>query len=158
MNNRQEHNMTSICTAATMRRCRFAGFLILLPLAVVGCGSNSATVTGTVKYKGQPLPLGTVTIHGEKGEPVQGAIVDGSYQVDKAPVGPVKITVSVPKTPKTPGQMSMGGREGKEGPGMPGAGGPKNAVPIPDKYASPDTSGKSTTLSKGKQEYNIDLD
>jgi hypothetical protein len=149
----------TIRTAAAIRKCRFAGFLALLPLVLVGCGAK-ATVTGKVTYKGKPLPMGTVTIHGEKGEVATGGIADGSYQVEKAPVGPVKITVTVPKAPKVPNQMGgMAAREGKEGPGMPGGGeAQKEVVPIPDKYASPETSGKSTTLNKGKQEYNIDLD
>jgi hypothetical protein len=115
-----------------------------------------------------------------------GGIEDGKYSVPDAPLGEVKIAVQVQDIAASPiggGGRGAGGPAGPGGPGAaggaPGGGGDamaqgppgqdehlkkpmpgrdRKVVQIPKQYMSPDTSGLSTTLKKGKQTYNIDLE
>jgi hypothetical protein len=170
----------TMCSAARLIRPALAAFSLAFVLAAAGCGANVATLTGTIKYKGEPLPSGSVLVYGADNQPVIGVINEGTYTVEKAPVGDVKIAVQVQDPKSMPG---AGGKGPGGGMGVPGGGGgaPKDAmkgvpgqgeqanipsttpgavkvVPIPPKYAKPETSGISTTLKKGKNEFAINLD
>jgi hypothetical protein len=90
---------------------------------------------------------------------------NGNYIMRDAPLGDVKITVSVPQPP--PPRM-LGGPALKDGQGSvnpenPGqridimGAVPKNIVSIPDKYANVETSGLTYTVQKGEQTYDINL-
>jgi hypothetical protein len=71
--------------------------LLLTAFLVAGCSSRTAHVSGKVLLRGQPLPGGTVTFFPTNGQgtPASAQIEeDGTYDMPKAPVGPVKITVA----------------------------------------------------------------
>ncbi|MCI0457764.1 MAG: HEAT repeat domain-containing protein, partial [Gemmataceae bacterium] len=92
-------------------------------------------VSGRVTYKGKPLPGGAITFVSAGGL-VAGALIDsdGRYQADRVPVGEARIAVNV--------------RALKDLPGL---------VALPERYSDADRSGLTYTVTKGKQEFNIDL-
>jgi hypothetical protein len=123
--------------------CLVAG----LTVALAGCGGASkATVSGTVTYKGEPLPAGMIAFLGKDNKAASGAIEpNGHYSVQGVPVGPVKISVTPPPAPL---------RDSKPPEGMPVS----KTVSIPDHYKDPEKSGLSYTVKPGPQEHPIDLD
>jgi hypothetical protein len=125
-----------------------AGGLCLCPS---GCGffENSGSVSGTVRYKGQPLSEGSVSFINDKGQVVTSPIdQSGRYALAHVPVGSVKVTVQAVSD---------------EGPPMSFAGVPK-PVPrktqgpkVPLRYSVPATSGLQYSVTKGKQSFDLDL-
>jgi hypothetical protein len=117
--------------------------LALTPRPVAAEDNKAATgsVEGKVVFRGQPLPGGVVGFHPEKGKPVLAKIdADGNYLAPAVPVGAVKVTVDTKAAKPKPG-------EGK----------PAKYIPIPAKYATPETSDLKLTVQKGKQTFNIEL-
>ena len=62
-------------------------------LSLIGCGGSTATVSGKVIFKGEPLPSGVVAFQGDKGWVGNSNINSGVYEIKGIPVGDVKITV-----------------------------------------------------------------
>jgi hypothetical protein len=124
----------------------FSG-LILGIILLSGCGEPEATVSGTVKYQGKPLPSGTVTFIG-KDNKVGTSSIDsqGRYSIAKAPIGEVTITVSTP--PQMPKMPTPAGA-----PVMPTT----ETIPIPKKYSTAAESPLKYTVKPGPQEYLIEL-
>lgn len=122
--------------------------------ASLGCGignnsKGSASVSGTVKYEGTPLPTGTVTFFNSNKEIVGSATIkDGSYTMQGLPAGKVMVTVATPPAVKPNTTHAP-----KDMPGDP----PLPVVPIPAKYGNPQQSGLSYDVKLGSQEYPIDL-
>jgi hypothetical protein len=153
----------------SIRDC--GGLLLLgLLLLLTGCGPNikaRATVKGKVTFAGVPLSTGSVMFHGKNNFLGSASIdKDGNYVMNDAPLGEVKITVTVSKLP--PGgieRMKYGPvKDGKsvdpEGSGrnIPIMGTmPSRYVPISDKYASVETSGLTYTVQKGEHTHDITL-
>lgn len=80
--------------------CRSALFTSMLLLLVSGCSDNkTADVSGVVSVDGQPVEKGNISLFPAdgKGPSVGGDIVNGKYEVSKAPVGTVKVQIRVPK-------------------------------------------------------------
>lgn len=78
-----------------MTALRTALFAALL-LAIIGCGNNPtpAKVKGTVTYKGQPLPGGTMTFAFDTGGGYSTAIQsDGAYSAVDLPLGNVVVSI-----------------------------------------------------------------
>lgn len=150
-----------------------------LLLSAAGCGSRG-TVSGKVLYKGKPLPGGGVIFIHDRGafsSPIQ---EDGSYRIDKVPVGPVKITLTGPAgaNNRVMGAMPRGVQAEKakknmvpvaseeKGPkalmaemiGPKASQGKKPGVIIPRKYGNPEESGLTYTVGSGSQTYNIELE
>jgi Carboxypeptidase regulatory-like domain/Bacterial-like globin len=98
--------------------------------------AGEESVEGKVTYKGKPLPSGTITLVGEKGTAVTGAIAeDGSYKLAGLQPGTYKVAVATPKVGE------------KEPP-----------VKIPEKYSDPEKSGLTYEVKKGKQTFDISLE
>jgi hypothetical protein len=153
------------------RRLLGSGLLGVLFLAAAGCGGKG-TVSGLVRFKGQPLPNGEINFLGQSGNQVvvKSQIKDGAYKVDGIPTGPVKITVRtfrtslVPRTaPLSPPKkaadmpdlmkgMQVNPPEPGEQPEPPGT-----YVPIPERYADPEQSGLDYTVTRGSQTKDLDL-
>jgi len=143
---------------------------VLLP--VLGCGKSTATVTGSVSYKGTKLKGGQVIFQTADGKGATGNInEDGTYTAEKVPTGVVKVAVKTAYL-KPPG----GG-----GPGGGGGGPPKNEPPpgvkmpegykpsnpadnsklytaIPEKYEDPEKSGLTMEVKGGTQTKDWTLD
>ncbi len=123
----------------------------LLVVAVVGGCSRSATITGKVTYRGQPLKRGEINFIGADGKSRSGLIRgDGTYKVDDAPRGPVKVTVVSLTGGDGEGKLSARGLEAGPAPID-----VRHAIPA--KYTDPDQSGLAYTLARGGQKINIDL-
>ncbi|HKB04618.1 MAG TPA: carboxypeptidase-like regulatory domain-containing protein [Gemmataceae bacterium] len=150
---------------------RLAAAFGLLAL-VTGCGSVT-DVTGTVKYKGAPLPGGAITVVASNGT-VHSANVqaDGTFSLTGVPTGKAQIAIvggsaASNKPPPSRGSESAAGAKG----GKVSAGrGPREADPaadaaappaptgpvLPAQYGDPSTSGLTVTITAG-QPVNIDL-
>ncbi len=121
---------------------------------------KTGTITGTVTYKGRPLPGGTVAFHPARGQAVfSGPIrADGTYEVRGVPVGEARVTVDMaltkagpakgPKLKTPPQDKVLPGKAGAEG---------QRYVPIPRAYADVKTSGLRFEVRPGKQTLNIQL-
>jgi hypothetical protein len=73
-----------------------AYLLVFLPalLAVTGCGKKTGEVSGTVTFKGKPLPMGKIVFSDGK-RSGSGDIFEGKYTVEKAPAGDnIKVTIN----------------------------------------------------------------
>ncbi len=136
------------CRLRYLLMSALVGGLILLP---GGCGffDNSGTISGTVRYNGEPLSEGSVSFVSEKGQVATGPIdKSGRYVVSGVPMGSAKVTVQVVSSEQPP--MSFGGAPKSE---KVKAAGPK----IPMRYSVIATSGLQHSVTKGKQEFNIEL-
>jgi hypothetical protein len=110
-------------------------------LALAGCSGGRGDVSGVVKYKGEPVPGGTIMFHGQPSGVWSSEIKkDGSYTVVGIPAGTVKISVMLP-VPNTV---------------LPGGAGAKMPV-IPPKYGDSEKSGLTYTVHGGSQTYPVDL-
>lgn len=137
--------------------------LAALPACLGGCGSKSegpelATVSGTVKYKGQPLENAQVVFLPETaGAPSASGTTDksGYYQLmtripgDGAILGKHRVTVTArgPSKPLPPGQSVSG---------MPDDAEPGDPL-IPEKYFLPDTSELTGEVKSGKNTIDFEL-
>jgi hypothetical protein len=141
--------------------------LCLLVLAA-GCPNKKkapdyADVSGTVYFKGKPLPGGQVTFVTEGGFTGSATIDEnGKYKVN-APMGDVKISVDNAmlqpaitggrRGPGPPAKMPGLKRPDSEAPHkMPG-----HFVPIPQKYYNPQESGLTYKVVSGAQTFDIKL-
>jgi len=140
--------MTSVRIAQVLLVSFLLGGLLL---STTGCTSpQGVVVEGTVTIDGTPANSGEVVFANDKerfSAPIQR---DGSYKANGAPLGQVSVTVQSATAPKMQGGMPEVKDMGK-------AGGAVNPVPIPPKYAAKETSGFSTTLKHGVNQYPIQL-
>src|SRR5262245_50664021 len=66
--------------------------VLLVALVCIGCVRPTGEISGTVTYRGKPLPSGTVTCLDVNNQALgSSAISQGSYSIARVPVGPVKI-------------------------------------------------------------------
>jgi hypothetical protein len=139
------------------------GWLVaLLPLALAGCGGRGE-ISGQVKFKGQPLAWGRINFVCLTGKQTThfSMIRLGSYTIKGCPAGPVKISVEAiearPISDKAPKMMVERSRSITGGADEP----PREAigkfVPIPLKYANPESSGLEYIVQRGPQTHDIDL-
>jgi hypothetical protein len=159
--------------------------LVVLVLSLASCGKSGSMVSGTVTYKGQPLPGGIIVFQSADGGRHPGSIgVDGSYTA-LVPPGEMKVGVDTTslKNPTASGGPPAGAPSGAPS-GLPG-GGPEIAkkqaemekkmekehgsgipadlrsgvkyVQIPDKYRDPNTSGLTADVKKGPNK-GVDFD
>ena len=126
----------------------------LASLALAGCkGGGDAKITGTVKYKGNPVCSGYVLLKFDNENEVNGAISsDGTFAIHTAFTGHAKIAVGSPKPSKVVTE-----RRGGAPADVSKVPDPALWVEIPAKYADPNTSGKEATI-KGGDTINIELE
>jgi hypothetical protein len=135
------------------------GVLLLLILANSGCagGPVAAKVSGTVTYRGEPLPAGKVSFYGPNDQ-VASALIseDGNYEAANVPLGAVKVAVSTPLPP--PPEIEKAAKEGKRRFGKGNLiQAPQRTVSIPPKYSDPGKSALSVTVIEGTHVFNIEL-
>ena len=133
----------------------------LAAAALSGCGPSKASITGTVKFNGQPLPSGTITFTSDAGNTVKGSVItDGKYTITDFQTGPAK--VSVVTTPSSrgvgtapPGTAAMPAPGAAAAPGVVTA--PGKYVPIPPRYSSPEESKLTYDVKGGENTKDFDL-
>jgi hypothetical protein len=114
------------------RRWGWLGLLVVL----AGCGPGKTEVSGTVRYKGEPLTSGDVLVIDADGMPHTSPISDhGSYAARGVPVGPVRFAVQV---------LDKRDKDGKP--------------LLPARYAAVGTSGLSTTLKRAPNTFDLELE
>jgi hypothetical protein len=170
-------------TGNLVRRARQICCLAALVL-LAGCGGvKTANVNGKVTFKNQPVTGGTIVFRSAddpKINPASGVInPDGTFSVDKVPVGKVKVTIDnrnlkndgappttrggpdLKRTMQPPPDMpeeakkKMAERPGQQ------IGGTEKPVgtymPIPDSYADVEKSGLSYDIHSGNNEITVEL-
>lgn len=140
------------------RRFVLLGLLSCVAAVVSGCSdSNMGGVTGSVTYRGKPLPNAHVTFTPVSGGKIASGLTDtnGKYELgtmaknDGALVGKHKIHIIAhgPDRPLRPGEM---------GSGLPGDMAPGEPI-IPQKYFTPETSGLTHEVVRGGNTVNLEI-
>jgi hypothetical protein len=139
------------------------GIAVLTPVLLVlaGCAGGKADVTGKVTHQGKTVTWGTVIVQGPDGAPVTGAIQpDGTYSVQGVATGKVLIGVISRDPGVRAGPANRGGfksQHGDQPPPPPPDIDRSKWFPLPAKYETPETSGITTTLHSGANQYDVDL-
>lgn len=119
-------------------------------LFAAGCSKQMGEVSGTVNYRGEPLPGGNVTFFGKDNKILgTAAITNGKFKKLKLPPGAATITVTSAPPP------SKSKTDAVEAPGKAP---PTKIVEIPTKYGNPEKSGLSIKVKVGPQKHPIELD
>lgn len=118
-----------------------------------GCSGRSTVVSGTVRYKGEFLTTGEVSLIAADGTSRSGLIgADGCYQIRDAPVGPVTVVIIARRV--------QGGSIGESPVALRSASADRQILVtslIPTRYGDPATSGLSFEIVAGKQTKDIGL-
>jgi hypothetical protein len=136
-----------------------SGFLLLF-VFVLGCSRSplgeQAALSGTVFYKGKPLPGGQITFATTQGYTVV-AVIDpqGHYQC-QVPVGEVQIAVENRMLEAKAASQPMLVPEGLPKPQEEPIRG--TYVPLPTKYHAPESSGLKYVVTKGPQTHDVFLE
>jgi hypothetical protein len=116
-----------------------------------GCGGNAGCrVSGTVKYKGEPVKAGLIAFipEGKTSSAGVAPIFDGEYEVPKLaglPAGRYKVAITSPEF------------KGKPNPGRPGVSGPPPEETIPAKYNA-ETVLTASLKSGAENVFDFDLE
>jgi hypothetical protein len=149
--------------------------LLLFPLSLLaaGCGGSEGTLSGTVSYKGKLLKAGTISFYpeGKSGNYSTVITTDGTYSIDKLPVGPAKISVIAAVSTGPPPGVFRRGREGggvkaehalkdrmTEDAKKAAEAEAKEQAEFPEKYMNPDKSGLTINVTGGKQTHDIKME
>jgi hypothetical protein len=129
--------------------------LLGLTFLLAGCGpggvrypETGATLEGTVTFGNDPVTAALVVAQNKDGSATGFVGKDGRYRLQNVPLGEIHLAVN---TEAGKGQAMgeiMAASQGKD------RAAPK-IIDVPAKFADPDKSGITTTISKGVNTYNI---
>src|SRR5262249_37736169 len=143
----------------TVLRVRKVEVMELPPTKGARGPAKTGTVSGTVRYKGLPLPGGVVTFHLENGAARAAKLdKDGKFTATDVPVGPAKVTIET-ESPRPAVKKGPGGKLGdpKEK-FLPGKGdAAQRYVAIPRMYGNPNTSPLTVEVRLGRNVFDIEL-
>ncbi len=138
-----------------MRSSLYVVVVCLCSISLLGCGNRSkketAAVSGTVTYEGNPVAEGIVQfVPTGEGYLVEGQLdSEGAYRLISqdggVPLGEYRVQV-LPPTVRIP--------DSENGPGGEGF---KKVDNIPNKYRSSETSGLQLKVEKGSQTFDISM-
>jgi len=148
----------------------------LLPAAVLvgallaGCGGSSRNIaSGAVRYKGQPVANGTLTLNFEDGKTFPISLTaDGTFKVQGVPAGKANVTITTPLNMASMlATMKLRGGKAPEGvtkvlEHVTESDAEKFTkrfvgASVPPKYASAETSGLSWEITSGTNRKEFDL-
>jgi hypothetical protein len=136
---------------------QFAAVALLSALAASGCAARKADVTGTVRYRNQPVTSGSVSFYCDNGE-IRSSLLsaDGTYHLTQMAPGSARVVVvSHPRVPPAlhidhaPAALAPHPRQ-KTVPNRP-------ISVVPQRYSQPDSSGLNFIINSGEQVLDIDL-
>ncbi|HTU93334.1 MAG TPA: carboxypeptidase-like regulatory domain-containing protein [Gemmataceae bacterium] len=148
--------------------------IILLAIGLVlltGCGSKrntGGTVSGTIRYKGQPVNGATLHLLPASGKdrldiPIP-VTQEGTFRGTNIPPGEYKIFVEAAKLPpqaakgpKIPKNMSPGKAEELKKKYQQAYGNSIPTIAYPDKYKNARTTDLKCTINEGEQNLDLDL-
>jgi len=137
----------------------FICFFGLLLVVSGGCRRSPpvAQAVGSVTLNGKVVTSGDVVMVGSDGRSVPPGRVraDGTYVIERLPVGLVKVGFFNPPPPPLPAGRAASAGGDEELVQMREAA--KRYVPTPAKYADPSQSGIEFVLEPGRNECNIEL-
>jgi hypothetical protein len=146
-----------------------AGALLLACCLSFGCGAKNplapGSISGSVSYKGKPLPGGTVQYVTSEGVPYSSPIAqDGTYAIADLPAGELVVVVETASAKERAAAKSkeadrrMSAQQPRPG-GAPAAAEQEAPVyvPIPEKYGKPKSSPLTFTVKAGRNVNNIEL-
>jgi hypothetical protein len=119
--------------------------LLALPLLVAaGCGGGDPTVSGKITFNGKPVTDGIINFQAKGSKPLGGGInSDGMYTFELPP-GEYQVRIDAPP-PYPPGW--------KEGDPLP----PLGPRPVPEKYASFNSSGLKANITGNEDPQTVDF-
>ncbi len=125
---------------------------LLISLALTGCAGKEPTpetlpVTGTVTYKGKPLPAGSITFYPESGMPGSGPLNEK---------GEFTLTTFAPGDGAVRGQHKVVVRAFNSSADV-GLGNPSKESNIPSKYNDVSTTPLTATVQDEVNELTFDL-
>jgi hypothetical protein len=149
----------------------------LVLLLAAGCSSppvtESARVTGHVRYHGKPIVQGTITVFIDGGTFDTAPIEDGQYVLSRAPVGTVHVVLIGTTERRDPKQleaekwaqirkgaerMKKWEAEGKKLDDLPPEPVPEDPNGIPSKYSGDRSTPLTREVKPGSQVIDIDVD
>ncbi len=134
-------------------------------LLLVGCGGQSKKggLSGTIKYKGQPVNGATLTLYPASGAGEGIPIIvaqDGTFSSTDIPAGDYKVVVEPSAgsagTPSLKGVAADKQAEAQRKLQQ-AEGGSAPTIPFPDKYKQPTTTDLRITVAKGQQKQDLEL-
>lgn len=140
---------------AIRRAAAVAAVAALAAAAAAGCSSKVPRLTvleGQVTLDGKPLKAGYLQFLSDDNVTSTGVELsaDGRYRLPGAPVGPTHVAVVTRQykilEPNENDPESKGGK--KPNP---------RYMAVPEKYATPETSGLAFNIASGQRELNIEL-
>ena len=133
-----------------------------LALTLCSCGGvreerlpeTGATLEGTIKYGDEPVQFAQVVVQGG-GLSATGNVYEGRYKIENVPLGEVAIGVDTEAATGDfqSASMSAGAYSGPEAKGKKKVA--VKFVKVPEKFATPKTSGLTTTVQAGVNTFDI---
>jgi hypothetical protein len=122
---------------------------VVLPAALLGCGSRTATVSGVVTLEGKPVNAGGIAFTSANNYIASGVIEqDGTYRIGNAPIGDVVVTIRKATPVMKPEPGADPSKRPKES-SLP------TATPIPAKYAQPDNGLGFTVTGNMTKDFDL---
>ncbi|QDU62189.1 hypothetical protein Pan216_30560 [Planctomycetes bacterium Pan216] len=115
----------------------FVSLVLLVPACGGTAHPTTYPVSGSVHYKGEPLAVGVITFHPDKGRAAYGTIKGGEI---------LGVTTFRQGDGALPGHHRVVVESTKEDPNDPFS----STSLIPEKYGNPDTSGLEADLSSSR--------
>jgi hypothetical protein len=141
----------------------------MMLLSLVGCGPQTATVTGKVTVNGEPLKAGNVQFQSAAGLAIDAPIQpDGTYTAANVPVGTAQVLISAmdPRFEQKMLELAGRGKAPVEDGSTAGRGKPKTAADtqtdwgavyrlVDEKFSKYETSGLSVNVTAPSTTYDI---
>lgn len=139
--------------------------ILLSALSFTGCGQvaheipdTGATLEGSVTLNGTPIPLALIIVRSENATADFVVREEGKYKVPSVPLGLVKIGVDTEAMRGEVISRNMASAyKGPDGKMKEEQAKKLKFVPVPAKYADPETSGLEFEIKKGSNTFNIIL-